>query len=204
MSKEENSYEKQVSGYLRSYCYRYEHELCVRQQMNDYKNIKEVTCMSGQLERIIRLSGVIRKFSKVLEIIMYPVLLFSVIAFGVLPLIKNDTSYIHSATEPSIYGQLINLIAKHAGTKAVYVFLLLLVICIVIVQIILLRRLSLFFGRIAETGTVFISNNISPAKDIAVLTIVLIMVNITNFVGLLFSLCTWCLYLVYRYQCEGT
>lgn len=160
--------------------------------------------MNGQLERIIRLSGTISKFSKVLEIIMYPVLLLSVIAFGVLPLIKNDTSYISHATELSIYGQFINFIAAHAGTKAVYVVLLLLVICIVIMQIVLLNRLSYIFGKIVETGSLFIPENVRPAKDAAILTIVLILVNIQNLLGLLLSFCIWFIYRVYRYQCETT
>ena len=158
--------------------------------------------MNEQIIKIKKLSNICAKFSKIIEVITYPFLLFFVLSYGLLPLIKNNTDNIHPITDLSVYGRLLNYMSSNAGIKVTYVFLLFIIIGLGIVQIILMNKLHIIFKRISNEGVIFIYDNIKPFKEATILTIIIIIINIPNVLGLFFSICLWTIYLIYKYQSE--
>lgn len=154
------------------------------------------------MDKIRRICTICAKFSKFLEIMMYPFLIIFIISYGFSPLIENDNTFFRSISGFSLYGKLINYISIHVGVKVIYWLLLLIIIASIVMQIILMNILYSIFKKISYEGKVFVLDNVKPVRNATLLTIVIIIINIANVLGLFFGLCLWTNYLIFKYQSE--
>ena len=159
--------------------------------------------MTEQIGVVKRICGLVAIISRILEIVMYPFLYYFIIAYGYAPLIGNDTDFIRSFGEFSTYGKVINYMSNHVGVNLTYVLLLFAVLSVMIIQIVVMNKVHCIFKRISRDGKIFSEDSVKPLKEVTALSMIFIMFNIPNVIGLFFSVCALALYKIYKYQSES-
>ncbi len=150
------------------------------------------------MQNVKKYSNICAKAAKVFEKVTYILILFLIIGFGYLPLIRNDISKIPEIPNTGVLGKLINLLLSYGGAKVTFVIVLILAIAVCILNIMLMKRLNLIFKRIADTGKINILENVKPIKESVAIIIAFLLLGNGVVTGLFYGLCLWTVFLMYE------